>query len=113
MKETAVGEPFQTVSPRLWLGEVDERSGSLAPSNARGKSTAPLPPAQSHPVVTESRSCLAVMVSRVRSAEASSPGAWWKMSENNLLLSFRAAVRQFSVQAENALSDIFEPHGLL
>lgn len=62
MKETAVGEPFQTVSPRLWLGEVDERSGSLAPSNARGKSTAPLPPAQSHPVVTKSRSCLAVMV---------------------------------------------------
>lgn len=49
MKKTALGEPFQTVSLRLWLGEVDERSGSLAPSNARGK-------------LTESRSSLAVMV---------------------------------------------------
>lgn len=62
MKKTVTGEQIQTVSLRLWLGEVDEHSGSLAPSNSRGKSTAPLPPAQSHQVVTESRSSLALMV---------------------------------------------------
>lgn len=61
MKKTVTGEQFQTVSLRLWLG-VDEHSGSLDPSDSRGKSTAPLPPAQSHQVVTESRSNLALMM---------------------------------------------------
>lgn len=62
MKKTVTEEQFQTVSLRLWLGEVDERSDSLAPSDSRGKSTAPLPPAQSHQVVTESRSSLALVM---------------------------------------------------
>lgn len=46
-ENSLIGEQFQTVRVQalgLWLGEVDEHSGSLAPSNYRGRCSSTVTP---------------------------------------------------------------------